>query len=338
MNFDLKELGITFIVGSFVILGLEAVLFYFYNIQLTGFFQTKAGLDGGKPSKTDDPQEMDYPADSSESQRYKDNSPVQTIKIAIFIGIAFAVGILAEGLSYKYVDSVQTPFKELPSFFKEILPKELDKSLGLPSKENSRIKTLIKNIYEKPEVEPLANDLAKQKAFSLMNPSTGLKVENWIKDPNRCAPDSNDILSNCPSISEITQCVYGVYYYAKNRVYQNPSYYDEMRRIESRRDFSRSISLIAFVYLMGAVFTGLARLIYLMIKFKGGSFRAKRTWEICTKMVYVSLILFGIYFFSMWAYERESDEFNKRAFGYFSTMLIQEQNSPSQSKIKAEEK
>ncbi len=338
MNFDLKELGITFIVGSFVILGLEAILFYFYNIQLTGFFQTKAGLERAKPTKANNAQEQDYTINSSDSKPDKDNSPVQAIKIAIFIGIAFAVGILAEGLSYKYVDSVQTPFKELPSFVKELLPKELDKSLGLPSKENSRIKTLIKNIYEKPEVEALANDLAKQKAFSLMNSETGLKVENWIKDPNRCKPDVNETLPNCPSISEITQSSYGVYYYAKNRVYQNASYYDEMRRIESRRDFSRSISLIAFIYLIGAIIMGAARIIYLMIKFKRGSFRAERIWEICKKVVLVSLILFGIYFFSMWAYERESDEFNKRAFGYFSTMLITEQHSPSGGKIKAEEK
>jgi len=39
MDLGLKELGITLMVGAFFILGLEAIMHYFFNTQLTGFFQ-----------------------------------------------------------------------------------------------------------------------------------------------------------------------------------------------------------------------------------------------------------------------------------------------------------
>jgi hypothetical protein len=327
MDFELKELGITFIVGSFMILGLEAILYYFFNIQFTGFFQSGLRLTQrtratGKSDAKINSSEED---ESENSKRNEVEFSPQTVKILIFIGMAFGIGVIAEDLSYKYVDSVQTPFKELPSVVSALLPNELDKSLGLPSKENSRIKTLIKNFHEKPQTELLAEDLAKQKAFSLLNPETGPKIEGWIINPNRCTP-AKESFEGCPSSAEITSSIYSLYYYAKNVVYLKQSYYDEMKKIESRRDFSRSISLIAFVYFTAALLLGLTRVIFLLIRYKPGEFRTNQVRIIFKKALFICLVLFGIYFFSMWAYERESDEFNKRAFGYFSTMLMAKNN------------
>jgi hypothetical protein len=39
----------------------------------------------------------------------------------------------------------------------------------------------------------------------------------------------------------------------------------------------------------------------------------------------VIMMLFVVYFLGIWAYWREAEEFNKRAFGYYSSMLIKEE-------------
>ena len=44
MEPGIKELGSTFIVGAFTILGLELILYYFFEKTLTGFFQGRLGL------------------------------------------------------------------------------------------------------------------------------------------------------------------------------------------------------------------------------------------------------------------------------------------------------
>jgi len=352
VNLDLKELGITFIVGAFTILGFEAILYNFFNIQLTGFFHGKLGLKRGKSVRVDKADEV-----KTANKQLKEESTVQSMKAAVFIGIAFGVGILAEDLSYKYVDNVQTPFRSLPSGLNSILPDELNKQLGLPSKESSRIKTLISNFdTEKPEVQPLAVELASNKAFATLyyDPDkkldTGERLDKWILRVNQCKVsksaycDANQIPeSKCtwyddscplldkdsPSKEDVKESIYGLYYYAKNRAYLIPTYYDEMRRIETRRDFSRSIALIAYVYVIGAFVLGLIRTAYILRKYTSSRHKINRRHEIYRRILPVWLILFCIYFFSMWAYERESSEFNKRAFGYFSAMLIKEKTLTS---------
>jgi len=104
MDLGIKELGITFMVGAFTILGFELLLHHFFNIQLTGFFKGKLGLDG---------QESTNQTASAKrlSRRVEVDAKEQTMKTAVFIGLAFAIGILAEDLSYKYVDSIQFPIK-----------------------------------------------------------------------------------------------------------------------------------------------------------------------------------------------------------------------------------
>src|SRR5205823_9779952 len=98
----------------------------------------------------------------------------------VFVGIAFGVGILAEDLSYKFVDNVETPFKTLPATIASLLlPEEMNDRLGLPSKEGSRIRTLITNIKTSPVPKPLAIDLAGNHAFSIMDANNGKRIDDW---------------------------------------------------------------------------------------------------------------------------------------------------------------
>lgn len=320
MDLGIKELGITFMVGAFTILGLELLLYHFFNVQVTGFFKGRLGLDEEKPINEEDNKNASRRIAASKDEGEEKE---QTMKTAVFIGLAFAIGILAEDLSYKYVDSIQFPIRNIPA---TILPDELINTLDLPSKYDSRIKVLIKDPKGNPSPNRLAVDLARNGAFSLIDSNRGVKIEQWIMNPGSCKPGeaSTDL---CPSVDEIKDSTLALYYYAKNRSYDRENYYDEMKRIQSRLEFSRSISMLAFMYFA----LGLIMLVPLLIfsRRKRNSEEVKQDRRrIHIRVPIVLLLLFCVFFFSLWAYERESDEFNKRAFGYYSSILITEKNRP----------
>jgi len=365
MNLDLKELGITFIVGAFFVLGVDAILYYYFGCSLTGFFQS-ARL---RRNNLGPPQENQLNTD----EREKDGYTVRSMRTVVFVGVAFGIGLLAEDLSYKYVDTIPTPtpFK-LPAWINSILPSQFKSKLNLPSKEGSRIKTLITNFEsDKPEVESLGLDLANNKAFEQVYGKGGVKIDNWVvrihkcklarikeceqthisasecewyrKDDDKCHLFSEDEQDQeaIHSRKEVEDAIYGLYYHAKNTDYLVPDYYDELRRIETRRDFARSIGLIAFFFLVVALFLAFARIIHSIIRYgirrrkpnhrhKGSpaSVSRHRIWvsgikrKVNFRIVLVCVMLSIIYFCGMWAYEKESDEFNKRAFGYYRSELV----------------
>jgi hypothetical protein len=362
MELDIKELGITLVVGAFTIFSLELILRQLFGIELIVFFRSK------KPRGTTAGEDPDGPATGGQ----KDHA----MKAAVFIGLAFGVGILAEDLSYKYVDNVETPFKFVPAAIGSRLSPERKKDLNLPSKEDVRVTTLVKNLADHPKPEHLATELAMNHAFSLENPTTGDKVEKWLLNKITCErlPEIADGTSVCPSQAEVADSIKSLYYYAKNRSYAIPEYYDEMKKIQSRVDFSRSIALIAFFFFALAALLALLRtavklwkmhslpqsrllvrtiafiplviysLAITLLKvfwfvlravcsyvkaitlrlFAPDRYKPNNLDEARFKTLSVIVMLFVVYFLGMWAYWREAEEFNKRAFGYYSSMLTKE--------------
>lgn len=368
MDLGIKELGSTFIIGAFTILGLELILYYFFGRELTGFFQGRLGLgkrEHGGAAKDG--------AAGGSGDSGGEESKHQSMRIAVFVGLAFAVGVLAEDLSDKYRDTVEIPFKFVTVSISSLVPPEYKKTLGLPLKEDAKVTTLIFDLSGNPEPQPLALELAENRAFSVVHIEKADRVEAWLRDKNRCVPWKEGG-KQCPAYSDITvedvtRCIFRLYYYAKNRSYAVPEYYDEMKKIQTRGDFSRSISLIAFIYLVPAFLITVGRaltdvgkkmpgrgkkvvrsrvlgaslytltFIITFVRFvltqlatfwreilhfikgpdvaKGGGGEKK-----FVKMLAVLTILFLIHLLSMWAYEREADAFYKRAFGYYSSMLI----------------
>lgn len=313
MDLGIKELGITFLVGAFTILGLELILYYFLGIPLTGFFQGKLGLQGKKRTS------------NHRNTEVRD----QAMRTAVFIGLAFAVGILAEDISFKYVDSIQSPIASIPD---TLLPESVIKRLDL-SKESSRVQTLIHDLRGEAKPSQLAIDLAKAEAFVVSDPENGKKVQDWIKNPVNCKP-SDSAVGECPSSKQVADSILKLYYQAKNRAYDRENYYDEMKRIQSRLDFSRSISMIAFVYFVVGAVVGLV----LLIPAARNSSPAKQQqfrFRAPIRIPGVLVILLLTSFSALWAFSRESDEFNKRAFGYYSSMLVKEADDRKQQAVLA---
>jgi hypothetical protein len=110
-----------------------------------------------------------------------------------------------------------------------------------------------------------------------------------------------------PPVSKyIEGCYQALYYRAKNTVYRVPQYFEELDRLQSRIDFARSWTTVSWAL------AGIACLLM-----AASALRRKETLG----LLKLALILGLLHLASFYAYHRESDEYNKRVYGYFSTML-----------------
>lgn len=305
MDVGIKDIGITFLVGAYTILAIEWVLFRLTGKSATGFFYGTLGLAT----------HADKAKNASSESMQSDRDPTMTA--AVFAGIAFGVGILAEDLSYKYMDSVPIPsLRSILNQAPSISPDEKK------FQSDSRFRVLVR--FNGQEVVPqwLGIDLGKSKAFSLARIDGAARVEAWMTGGVKlCGSATGEPKSACPNVVEGEPCleqkmlgdsIIQLYYFAKNKVYSDKNYYDEMRKIQARMEFSRSIALISFGY-AGVAVTAILACILL----------ARNGWKDAVINGSGCVLAFALIFAaSAWAYESEADEFNKRAFGYFSTMLI----------------
>lgn len=305
MDFGIKELGITLMVGAFTMLGFEAILHYVFNRGLIGFFSGKLGLETGKrtgsvahPTKTHD---------KSES----------TMTITVFILLAFGIGVLAEDLSYKYVDSTKTGFIGILA---QILPSETLNALDLPAEESDVVVTLVGTL-KKPKPGSLAHELAAADALEIADPSEHNKqVQEWMAQDQPCVPQP-EAAANCPSQEQVKTSFDSLYYYAKNMAYKDANHYDELKRIQARLEFVRSLSLISLFYFLIALITGLILIVFHWLK---GPNHCKRLAELRIRVPVLVGVLFCIYFVSLWAFARETTAFDLRALGYLSTTILAE--------------
>lgn len=317
MDFGLKEIGITFMVGAFTILGFELVLFYLCRIEITGFFRERLGLSNSekKTNQINQRSKLVSRRRLSETKKESLNESTHNMRLAVFIGLSFAIGILAEDISYKFVDN------ELP--------------FGLESRYDTRSNLLIGD-SENPKINPLAKDLASNDAFKIFDTETGHEIQQWILQDG-----------NCPTCKinneDVRKSVIKLYYYAKNNAYKEQSYYDEMKKIQSRSDFTRSVAVISLVYIGISL---LLTFILVIDKWRGNVWIEGLRKHVKIKCLInlrpiefgktiITIILLSIIFgFAWWAYVRESAEYNKRAFGYFSSML--KKDKLTKQKVEAE--
>lgn len=114
MDKSVGELGLTLLSGAFVILGIDAIIFYIWKRPGTGFFQGSLGFRKG--------------TDDNASQ-----SPVSTL---LFIGLSFFVGSAIESYSYMF-------FEEFP-----LVNKHETRLSVLFSRDGRRPSSLAKELIE----------------------------------------------------------------------------------------------------------------------------------------------------------------------------------------------
>jgi len=362
MEFDIKELTITLLVGAFTILGFEAIAHCFVRTGPIG----KLALNRKSPKE-------------------------QPLTVVMLIVLAFGLGLIAEDLSLKWVDTNDFPFRKYPAL---ALGDSVADKLGLPPATDDRARSLF-GLFERRTPDPVAEDLAANCAFKIDDTKkTGERVQKWIlqKPEDRCTPlQTNEPGSaDCPSAGDLEASARSLYYFAKNTAYSRPESYDELKRIEDRLQFERSASMFAFVYfaislilmillLVWRVFTLLVPLAELLTRSKYAAkwsqkMRSSRGYQIMRacyqktrkkmaaskryktrekvaafwtniypyrwrwRFLGLVSVLLAVYFFTIWAYGRESDAFNRRVFGYFSTRLISEKRQHKQDWMGADPK
>lgn len=110
-----------------------------------------------------------------------------------------------------------------------------------------------------------------------------------------------------------------IYYFAKNTVYKHETYFNELRDIQTRISFTRSFALISSILLLLSILSLIRILIIRRIKDvnkSGDNFVNQRKSE------YLSLITFLIFTgASLYSYAKEEEQFNRRVYGYFYTLI-----------------
>ncbi|PSR55888.1 hypothetical protein AHMF7605_21480 [Adhaeribacter arboris] len=304
MDLGLKDIGFTFIVGAITILGFELILFYFLNTNITGFFSGKIGL-GVAPKKSK------LNANTTGSN----NQMESIIGTSGFLLLSFTIGIIVEDASYKFMDPDKIPIFE--EWLSNIYPQR--KKMDVASVH------VLMNDCDKLIPNSLGKDLARVNAFTkgLYHPDsykrdTINQIEQWFVNSN---PESSPIRMWPKFNKSVEGAIKGLYYVAKNTVFLKENYYDELKRIQNRIDLSRSLLILSVIYFFISLPFAIIALFY-----KGSNRIPLRSYLI----VYITFL--SAWYFSNLAYRRESEEFNKRVFGYFSTMLLNERLFKSEGK------
>lgn len=156
-------------------------------------------------------------------------------------------------------------------------------------------KDVLDRVYEDAIAVKFVNHIQKQKANQVPPKTTFISVAE--------ADTSNSL----------KRFVSQVYYKCKNWCYKQPTYYDELERIQDRIDFSRSTFYV--MYITSPIL--LILLIITVVKnlsFSSHKIRRHRLIEYQT-FVLISTIIFGIV--SLNGYRFSEVIFNERAFGYY---------------------
>jgi hypothetical protein len=284
MNLELNEAGMTFLVGAFVILAAEAISYYFFDRHLMRFFEGRLGLD-----------DAERPA---------------AITTGVFVGLSFALGLLVEDAGFKYSDPlVYRPFR--------VLYAKLHLAAG--AHDDSTVKgamqhsALISELHERgPKLTRLGKAVFASGIFAALLGRDGHATQLWATEGG-VLPQRADATSKTPRFAKVDDDIAAVFYFAKNRVYNTKHYFEELSRIQARLEFSSTIATISLIFVFVALLSGVVAIP--LTRQKG---------DIATRLKNVAgviAVFTGIYVLGYVAYVHESEEFNKRVFGYYDSML-----------------
>jgi len=298
MGFEIKDLGMTFLAGCFVLLGIEAFVHFTYGKSFSGFFVGKWGLHHA--------------------------SPGANLSWSVLVALCFLVGLLTEDICIKYDDLGARYLYQGAPFLMDPIWELTDEHSRL-THDALRNTTLITNLRsenpkDKLNLTELGGELVRRHAFSRFdpNPNRGAKVEALMTRATKgvvLRKESNPI--------EIQTSIQQLWMHAHNRIYRAEPGYSEIERIQRRCDFSRTISVVSFFF---AIFAAIAMVLtgiwqsYQSVRHRShDSFNPPSGWLKGGVLCLAMFLL--VYVCSTIAFARETFEVNKRVFGYYSTML-----------------
>lgn len=338
MQFELKELSFTLLTGAFVLLAGEALAYYTFGWHGSGFFAGDWGWH--------------------RSEKPEHQLPTHLLVIVVF---CFPLGLLVEDLCYKGDDALAFPLYRALGMPATSLLDELRGESGNVNRFTLQTVTLVTGLRaydscpstcfvqgpprptQEIRITALAYELASRGAFSRNDGDRGAAVERWMRDSAptdqhsgffspfgaKLPPHTRAGVIDLPHCSgayvaaltreDVRDSVRRLWYNAKNRVYREHEYYEEIERMESRLDFSRTITVVSLLAVFASVaFIFIGEIVALLNR-RGREIPLAKSWRRASWLR--TLIFLLIYCCATIAYTRESLEINKRVFGYYSSML-----------------
>lgn len=238
-------------------------------------------------------------------------------RASVVLGIlSFAVGMLSEDLSNKFAD-VDPP---RACQFKDFI---LHPDCSLTNYLLDSEKELRRDALMKPNgaLNPLGSELHALGAFSAHAGNPGLDLEEHLATHPKGAIDPK----------RMEGVANALYYFAKNTVYREDNHYDELKHIQIRIDFSRSLAIVSCFMIVFALVLSIVAAIRDALDRQQSKSRRPPTYRyFCRAIGSVSFLVLA-FLAARLAYAAEELEFNKRVFGYFASLQRAEQNAPRES-------
>jgi hypothetical protein len=293
----IKEIGSAFLVGATVMVIWEAYLFFCAGWTVTGLlrFAGEVNLKPKDPTRT--------------------TSEVSGLQISLYVALATMLGLLCQSVFQPFIDEAAYPFSAVPRLLYKGISASCKNKVGDDgvgqkafcfqpprSREGLRLKvlyepardgsleltSLARRIVERDLVRRYCADVATSPLASEGSTTTRLKL---------LAADLAD--------SKPKPCLNQLYETAKSWVYRQPTFYDELERLQSRIDFAGAFSFVTLALLPWS------------FAFLGATF-AVRTWSSKTSVpgtnlgnlgslarrVLPPLLIFAVGVIIMWLFDR----------------------------------
>lgn len=252
MDWDIKEFGSTLAIGAYLLVSVRFLAGILLDPARVGAIRWPGFLhDAGDALKT-----------------------------VILLTASFGVGMIAEDLSNKFVDTGSNWF------------------VLLPGEDNIRTEVLLGEPCQ-GKIAPLGADAADRGLLARYGGPSGDATEQFILTGNTTAL--------CRTFhGPAHRAANALYYQSKNRVFDEDTYFAELTKVQTRIDFARSLALLtaalAFVLVVGAA----VRIA-----------RRRSSPPPYERMLLAFGVLALVFLTSRYAYAREEREFDLRAYGYY---------------------
>ncbi len=245
-------------------------------------------------------------------------SPKKPLYPGIFIAAAgifiFGFGLIVQDTADKYTDTTVCGKKDS----KNIVVRFNNRFNILKNESDLRFSALLKEENGKLKLNSLGRCLFRHAEF-LLYPNHNFS-ENQIKFLNHAnkypdAPIPKEIKKD-----EIKGVISTVYYRSKNWAFSQATYYDELKALQIRVDFSRSILLISALTIVGIIVAFLISTVPMIkkTKRKNTSFKKKSHFK---NLIFFLVLLFLIFCLSRTGYDNSERNFNERVMGYYVSFL-----------------
>lgn len=231
------------------------------------------------------------------------------LEMAVAIAIVFATGIIIEDIS-----------KDLTSGRNSYIGNSLN--CVLDSDKELRVKSLFVTDRLSANFADISENSLSTSVLRLGSPPDTIKphiedLKVLLKGPKTTIDGREYVAVNGEEqVRKLQDSVNQVYYHAKNSVYQNPTYFNDLNEIATKIDFTRSLLFMclsfAVVYFVAG---GISFIPYISKRYH---FTSSRRGSLFKTGV---LFIIGIIFSGM-AYRLESNTYNLHVFGYYISQKL----------------